>query len=465
MSVLWHSSDAVAATGGRTTASWQATGVSIDTRTLKPGDLFVAIQGDARDGHEFVADALSRGAAAALVSNVSKDWPAACPLLVVKDPLEALRRLGIESRKRSKAKIAAVTGSVGKTSTKEALRKALSAQGETHASDASYNNHWGVPLSLSRMPESAQYAIFEIGMNHAGEITPLVKMVRPHAAIVTTVEAVHLEFFSGVEAIADAKGEIFAGIEPGGVAVVNRDNPQYQRIRGHAERARVANVWSFGPQEGCEARLVDVKLLADRSQVSADIFGERIEYTYGAPGRHLVMNSLGVLLLIKALGADIRQAAAAFGEFTAIKGRGERTKIKAEGGTFDLIDESYNANPASMAAAIALLRHAKESGTGRRIAVLGDMLELGNSSGDLHAGLVEPLKAADVDLVFVSGPMMARLWSVLPQKMRGAYGQTSSDIAQLVAAEAKAGDTVMIKGSFGSRMGLVVEALKSRGQA
>jgi UDP-N-acetylmuramoyl-tripeptide--D-alanyl-D-alanine ligase len=463
VSALWHSSDAVAATGGRTTATWQAGGVSIDTRTLQPGDLFVAIKGDARDGHEFVAQALNGGAAAALVSQVSKDWPAAGPLLVVKDTLEALRRLGTASRARSKARVAAVTGSVGKTSTKEALRQALSAQGQTHASEASYNNHWGVPLSLARMPESAAYAIFEIGMNHAGEITPLTMFARPHAAIVTTVEAVHLEHFKSIDAIADAKGEIFAGLEPGGVAVVNRDNPLYNRVRGHAERSRAGQVWSFGADAGSEARLTGLKLLPTQSQVSAEIFGERIDYIYGAPGRHLVMNSLGVLLIIKALGADVRKAADSFGKFTAIKGRGERTRLSVEGGAFDLIDESYNANPASMAAAIALLSHAQSSG--RKIAVLGDMLELGGTAEELHASLVNPLKAAEVDLVFVSGPLMSRLWSVLPDKMRGAYGQSSADIAPLVAAEARPGDTVMVKGSFGSRMGLVVEALKARGQA
>lgn len=453
---LWTGAEAAAATGGRAGA-FVANGVSIDTRTLAAGDLFVALKGDARDGHEFVSNALERGAAAAMVSRTETAWPKE-KLLIVADTLEGLRGLGAASRARSKAKIAAVTGSAGKTSTKETLKLALAQQGETHASAASYNNHWGVPLSLARMPRAAKFAVFEIGMNHPGEITPLVKLVRPHAAIVTTVEAVHLEYFKSVEEIADAKSEIFLGLEPGGVAVINRDNPHYQRMRGAAERAGVNFVWTFGEHAQADARLIEARLDATGSQVKAAILGETYNYRFGAPGRHFALNSLGILLVAKALGADVRRSAQSFAQAGALKGRGERVAIRTPRGTFTLIDESYNANPASMAAAIAVLGGAEKGS--RRIAVLGDMLELGAQAREFHAGLVPLLRKAGVDLVFACGPLMAGLWAALPDAMRGAYGESSADIAPLVAAEAKAGDTVMVKGSFGSRMSAVVEALK-----
>ena len=452
---LWTGAEAAAATGGKA-GSFIANGVSIDTRTLAPGDLFVALKGDARDGHDFVSKALERGAAAAMVSRTETTWPRE-KLLIVADTLDGLRRLGRASRARSKAKIAAVTGSAGKTSTKETLKLALAQQGETHASAASYNNHWGVPLSLARMPRAAKFAVFEIGMNHPGEITPLVKLVRPHAAIVTTVEAVHLEYFKSVEEIADAKSEIFFGLEPDGVAVINRDNPHYQRMRGAAERAGVNFVWTFGEHAQADARLIEVRLDATGSQVKAAIFGETYDYRFGAPGKHFVLNSLGILLVAKALGSDVRRAAQSFEQAGALKGRGEHLQIRMERGAFTLIDESYNANPASMAAAIAVLGAQK---SGRRIAVLGDMLELGAQEREFHAGLVRELERAGIDLVFASGPLMANLWAALPDRMRGAYGESSADIAPLVAAEIRSGDVVTIKGSFGSRMSVVVEALK-----
>ncbi len=461
MSPLWTSAEAAAATGGKATRDFAITGISIDTRTLAKGDLFVALQGDARDGHQFVAQAQAKGAGAALVSQRPGDVAADAPLLVVGDTLEALRGLGRAARARTGARVGAITGSVGKTSTKEALRHVLAAQGKTHAADASYNNHWGVPLTLARMPQDSAYAAIEIGMNHAGEIAPLTALARPHAAIVTTVEAVHLEHFPNVESIADEKGAIFSGLEAGGAAVLNRDNPQYQRLRGHAERSRAGAIWSFGEHAEADARLVDVKLLPDSSQVHATLFGEALSYTYGAPGRHLVMNSLGVLLMAKAMGADARAAADSFADMRALKGRGARQSVSVPGGAFTLIDESYNANPASMRAAFALLAQTPVEKGGRRIAIVGDMLELGPDAGRMHAGLAGDLRATGTDLVFACGPLMAQLWDALPQAMRGAYAATSADLATLCAAEAKAGDAIMIKGSFGSRMGLIVEALKA----
>lgn len=468
MTPLWTSAEAAAATGGttggrdakgHTTADWTATGVSIDTRTLQPGDLFVALTGENRDGHLFVEEALRKGAVAALVS---RDMPGVAPerLLIVKDTQAGLEALGRAARARTKAKIAAITGSAGKTSTKEALRVALGQQGATHASEASYNNLWGVPLSLARMPAATKFAIFEIGMNHAGEIRPLVQQVGPDVAIVTTVEPVHLEHFANVEAIADAKGEIFEGLKPGGISVINADNPHAARLAAAASRAGT-RVWTFG-EKGAEAQLVSIVLRETASEIEADIFGEHIHFIYGAPGRHFAQNALGLLLTVKALGADVKAAAASLASVRAVKGRGERNVIALPGGSFVLIDEAYNANPASMAAALAILGAAQPGARGRRIAVLGDMLELGPQGPDMHAGLAPAVVESKADLVFASGPAMAHLWAQLPGSIRGAYAAQSSEIAQKVAAEMRHGDVVMVKGSLGSRMAVVVDALKAR---
>ena len=459
MKPLWTSAEATGATGGSTASSWEANGVSIDTRTLEPGDLFVALDGLSRDGHEFVTAALEKGAAAALVSRAPEGADPA-RLLLVPDTLKGLEALGERARARTQAKVAGVTGSVGKTSTKEALRFVLGQQGAVHASEASYNNLWGVPLSLARMPAASRHAIFEIGMNHAGEIRPLTRQVRPHAAIVTTVEAVHLEHFASVDEIAAAKAEIFEGLEPQGVAVINADNPHAPKLAYAASKAG-ARVWTFGEQGG-EGRLISVSLGETSSEIEADILGERVQFVYGAPGRHFAQNAIGLLLLVKALGADVKAAASALRGVRAVKGRGERVAIAIEGGSFGLIDESYNANPASMAAALALLGVSHPGAGGRRIAVLGDMLELGPMSAALHAGLIGAIRDSGCDLVFASGPSMSHLWAELPVSIRGAYAQNSSDIATLVAADVRPGDVVMVKGSLGSRMAAVVDALKAR---
>ena len=459
MSALWTARDAAAATGGEIAGDWAANGVSIDTRTLQRDDIFVALTGENRDGHAFVADALDRGAAVALVSR-RVDGIAPERLLVVKDTLQGLEALGLAARARTGAKIAAVTGSAGKTSTKEALRLVLGLQGATHASEASYNNMWGVPLTLARMPAASRFGIFEIGMNHEGEIRPLVRQVQPDAAIVTTVEAVHLEHFASVEAIAAAKAEIFEGLKPGGVAVINADNPHAPKLAA-AAHAVGARVWTFGEQGG-EAQMISLSLGDTSSEIEAEILGEHVRFIYGAPGRHFAQNALGLLLLVKALGGDVTQAADALRAVRAVKGRGERITIAIEGGSFDLIDESYNANPASMAAALALLAQSQPGPGGRRIAVLGDMLELGPQGAEMHAAIGASLSQPGCDLVFASGPAMAHLWAQLPASIRGAWSETSSDIAGLIAADMRPGDIVMVKGSFGSRMSLVVDALKAR---
>jgi UDP-N-acetylmuramoyl-tripeptide--D-alanyl-D-alanine ligase len=459
MSALWRVKQVAAATGGVAAGDASIGGVSIDTRTLQPGDLFVALK-DARDGHDFVGNAITGGAAAALVSRDVAGVPAD-KLIQVRDVQAALEALGRARRAEVSARVAAVTGSVGKTSTKEALRHLLEMQGRTHASAASYNNLWGVPLSLARMPRDTEYGVFEIGMNHAGEITPLTAQVRPHVAIVTTVAAVHLENFSSVAGIADAKGEIFSGLEPGGVAVINGDIEWTPRLTDHAKRAKPSRIITFGRGASPDVRLTDLRLDEEGSDVGATLFGKPVRYRVGAAGEHWAMNSLGVLAVIAALGADAERAAADFATLNALSGRGARQRITTAKGAFDLIDESYNANPLSMAVSIATLGRANPGPGGRRIAVLGDMLELGPTAGELHAGLAKPLAEHGIDLVFASGPLMNHLWAAIAERQRGGYAGASSEIARAVAETVRAGDIVMVKGSNGSKMRLVVEALRA----
>jgi UDP-N-acetylmuramoyl-tripeptide--D-alanyl-D-alanine ligase len=438
----------------------QVSGISIDSRTLAKGEAFFAIQGENRDGHEFVDGALKAGAGLAVVARSQRGNFAEAPLLVVPDVLDALRNLAQAARARLHAKVIAVTGSIGKTGTKEALRLALSADGETHASVASYNNHWGVPLSLARCPESVNYAVFEIGMNHAGEITPLTKLVLPHVAIVTGIEPVHLEYFGSLEKIADAKAEIFAGVEPGGAAVLNRDNPQFARLAAAAKAAGVERIVSFGEDNKADASLSRLSLQSDSSTVEATILGQPVTYKLGAPGRHLVLNSLAVLAAVALVGADLALAALALNNLRPVSGRGARAVLIVPGGNALLIDESYNANPASMRAAIALLGQAPIGKHGRRIAVLGDMLELGSSADAMHRKLAVAIEAAGIDLVFCSGPLMRALWEALPSRARGGYAEMAAGLESAVLGAIRAGDAVMVKGSLGSKMGPLVKALE-----
>jgi len=438
----------------------QVSGISIDSRTLAKGEAFFAIQGENRDGHEFVDGALKAGASLAVVARSQRGNFAEAPLLVVPDVLDALRKLAQAARARLHAKVIAVTGSVGKTGTKEALRLALSADGETHASVASYNNHWGVPLSLARCPESVKYAVFEIGMSHAGEITPLTKLVLPHVAIVTGIEPVHFEFFGSLEKIADAKAEIFVGVEPGGAAVLNRDNPQFARLAAAAKAAGVERIVSFGEDNKADASLLRLSLQSDSSTVEATILGQPVTYKLGAPGRHLVLNSLAVLAAVALVGADLALAALALNNLRPVSGRGARAVLIVPGGNALLIDESYNANPASMRAAIALLGQAPIGKHGRRIAVLGDMLELGSSADAMHRKLADAIEAAGIDLVFCSGSLMRALWEALPSRARGGYAEMAAGLESAVLGAIRAGDAVMVKGSLGSKMGPLVKALE-----
>lgn len=459
MEPLWTLQAIAATCNTQASSDAPVTGISIDTRTLQPGDLFVALR-DVRDGHDFVADAIRKGAAGALVAcdvaGVGSDR-----LVKVPDTLKGLEDMARARRRQIAGRVAAVTGSVGKTSTKEALRHLLALQAPTHASVASYNNLWGVPLSLARMPVDTSYGIFEIGMNHAGEITPLTAQVRPHVAIVTMVAAVHLENFDSVAGIADAKGEIFSGLEPGGVAVINGDIAWTERLVDHARAGRASRIVTYGRAAGADFRLVEQTLHEDHSEVTVMHAGRSVRYRIGAPGDHWVMNSLGVLAVIEALGGSVEQAAMDMGTLSALAGRGARERLVVAGGTFDLIDESYNANPLSMATAIANLGRAVPGPGGRRIAVLGDMLELGPTADALHAGIAKPLAASGIDLVFASGPMMQNLWENIAQTQRGGYAGASSEIANLVARAVRPGDIVMIKGSYGSKMRLVVDALRA----
>jgi len=460
---LWTAAEAMAATAGRTAGDWAAEGVSIDSRTARPGDLFVAIRGPRFDGHEFAAAALAAGAAAAVVDNDPVALEGDGRLLHVDDTTRALDDLGRAGRRRTAARVAAVTGSVGKTGTKEALRHVLADQGPTAASEGNLNNHWGLPLSLARMPVDASFGVFEIGMNHAGEITPLARLARPDVAVVTTVEPVHSGFFDSVEAIADAKAEIFDGMAADGVAVLNRDNAQFERLRRAAGSAGVETVIGFGAHEDAEVRLTGVGADCQGADVDAVVLGRAVGYRLGVPGRHWVQNSLAVLAAVYALGADVDEAAAALAGMSGLKGRGRRHTVEIAGGAFVVLDESYNASPVSMRAAFEVLGQIRPDGDGRRIAVLGDMLELGDESEALHAGLAESLAAESIDLVFAAGQYMDALWSVLPAAMRGGTAPSTAQIVPMVTAAVRPGDVIVVKGSAGARTGAVVDALLAMG--
>jgi UDP-N-acetylmuramoyl-tripeptide--D-alanyl-D-alanine ligase len=457
---LWSAVELAAIFGPASARLAGAAGVSIDSRTLKTGELFVAIKGDALDGHEYVERAFAAGAAAALVeASRAEDLARFGPVHAVDDTLRGLERLGVAARARSRAKIAAVTGSVGKTSAKEMLRLALSACGRTHASAASFNNHWGVPLTLARLPAEADYAVFEIGMNHAGEITPLVAFVKPHVALVTTIAPVHIEYLGSIEAIADAKAEIFSGVVEGGVAVINQDAPQFERLRA-AARARGLDVRAFGAAG--YVRLLSSAPSETGSHLGIRLGNRELAFELGAPGAHMADNAVAVLAVVEALGADVDAAARALADFQAQKGRGERFNLPITGGAVTVIDESYNANPVSMRAALALLGATAPKHGGRRIAVIGDMLELGAEAPAMHASLAPDLESAQVDCLFAAGPMSRALYDAATPARRAHWAERAADLRAPLFSSLRAGDVVMIKASNGSRMGPLVAALKDQ---
>lgn len=472
MSVLWNHLDAALATGGATTRSWEATGVSIDTRTLQPGDLFVALK-DARDGHEFVADALEKGAAAALVTHRPDGVPADAPLLVVPEVLPALEALGKFARARTQARVIAVTGSVGKTSTKEMLRIVLSCQGRTHASVASYNNHWGVPLTLARMPADTQYAVIEIGMSNPGEIAPLSILARPHVALVTTIAPAHMEAFGSIDGIAREKASICEGLEPGGTAIMNADLDTSDILFATAN-TQSARTLGFG-MNGADWTLDDVRVTAEATVIRAHHEKTPFLFKLSTPGRHFAMNALGALAASTAAGADAMTAALDLAKWLPPAGRGTREKVTIDGARsgewFELIDDAFNANPASMSAALEVLAATEPRdgigrvSKGRRIAFLGDMLELGEEEAELHAELSSDIAMKDVAIVHCAGPLMEHLWNSLPQSQRGHWFETSDELAHLAPRLVDSGDVVLVKGSKGSYVSRVVDALRKMGQA
>jgi UDP-N-acetylmuramoyl-tripeptide--D-alanyl-D-alanine ligase len=460
MSALWTSDEVARAVSPvAMSGAFEANGVTFDSRAVGKGDLFFAMTGENADGHGFVADALSRGAAAAIVS---RDVPEAKGNVVkVADTMKALVALGHAGRVRSKARVASVTGSVGKTSTKDALRAMLSAQAPTSASTASFNNHVGVPISLARLPREAEYGVFEIGMNHPGEIEPLARQVEAHVGVITNVGSAHIGYMGSEEAIAEEKSCLFAGMREGAVAVLNRDSRHYPRLVERANGFGVSRIVAFGKDTGADARLVACDLQDDGSNVVANLHGRRIEYRLGAAGEHQVLNSLAALAVVEALGADVLKAAATLAEVKATPGRGARRRLKfgAGQGTIEFLDESYNANPASMAAMLAVLARTEPAPGGRRLLVMGDMRELGEGADAFHAGLADAVAASGATRVFLCGPHMKALWSKLAAGQKGAYGADSAAIAGEVAAALKAGDVIAVKGSLGSKMKIVVDAI------
>ncbi|NKE48381.1 UDP-N-acetylmuramoyl-tripeptide--D-alanyl-D-alanine ligase [Roseomonas frigidaquae] len=450
MSVLWTSQELRDATEGTLAAEVTITGVSIDSRSVAPGELFVALR-DVRDGHGFVADALARGAAAALVDHVPDGVAPDAPLLLVRDTLAGLRALGAAARSRSGARVVGVTGSVGKTTTKEMLRALLSVAGTTHAAVASYNNHWGVPLTLARMPRDSEFAIIEMGMNHPGEIAPLAALARPHVAVITTIAAAHLGHMGSLEAIAREKAAILSGLLPGGVAVLPAESEFLPLLREAAGGARVV---TFG--EGGDARAIEVRADAEGSDLRAEILGARVDFRLGTPGLHMARNALAALAAVAALGLDVAPLAGALAGFRALQGRGDRRAIATpDGGHATLLDEAYNGQPPSMRAALALLKLLPAR---RRVAVLGQMGELGDFARDEHAALA-PHVADAADLVFACGPLMRHALAALPAARIGAWAESSAELAPLVAAALRDGDAVLVKGSLATGMKTVVQAL------
>jgi len=457
MSALWTAFDIAEATDGEVQGAFAAGGVAFDSREVGPGDLFIALKGEATDGHRFVAKAFERGAAGAVVSHAIDH-----PHVRVADTMAALNALGAASRARTQAKIVGVTGSVGKTGTKEALYEAFDrgAPGEAHRSVKSYNNHTGVPLSLARMPAATRYGVFEMGMNHAGELAELTQLVRPHVAIVTAIAPAHAAYFADESAIADAKGEIFQGLEPGGVAIIPEDSPHRNRLCKAAE-PYAERILTFGRGPEAAVRVVEeVPLEIGGTLVTVKLPKAELTFTLGQSGAHWVSNGLAVLAAVDAVGGDLAAAALALADMKGLAGRGERVKAAVEGGEVLLIDESYNANPASMAATLAQLGREKAD---RRIAVLGEMRELGAQSQRYHADLAEPVLAAKVDMTILVGREMAalarRLYADVPIRHVADSAAALEALEEIVAP----GDVILVKGSNAIGLsGLVREITSGR---
>ncbi len=463
MTALWTHTAIETATGGRSTAPFAVTGIQIDSRAVKRGDLFFAIRGDNQDGHAYVEDAIEAGATAAIVESdwvesYGDDLPPA-PLLSVENTFDALYDLARAARSRSKAKMAAVTGSMGKTGTKDGLAIALAVDGPVHATAGNQNNLYGLPLTLARLPEHVAYGVFEIGMDHAGEIEPLSELLEPDVAVITTVAPVHLEFFETEDGIADAKAEIFAGLPHHGTAVLPRDNKYFDRLTDHAERRGVENILTFGSHAEANFKLITAAANANGTDVASAIMGTRFDYVHAIPGVQWATNSLAILAAVHALGGDIKRASATFMNLQASAGRGKQTTIGLADGTATLIDESYNANPEAVRAALAVLDMTAGANGGRRIAVLGDMRELGPTAPEMHAALADAVVDHKIDQLYCCGPHMAHLVEAVNSQTDCIYELESVDLVDPITKTLSAHDTVMIKGSLGTNMKPIVEAV------
>ncbi len=453
---LWTSKEIAQAVHGEFLNDFSIENIEIDSRNVQKGDLFIALK-VARDGHDFVENAIASGANGALVAN-KECAPNVANLVLCNDTMLALENMGIFARRRANiAKRIAITGSVGKTTVKELTAAALAASGKTHKSVKSYNNHWGVPLTLARMPQDTRFGVFEIGMNHMGEIAKLSPQVRPHIAAITSVAPVHIEHFGTIEAIADAKSEIFLGVENGGKVLIPADNPMYSRLMARANDIDGIEAISFGNNEKANSRIIEIKNDNKIRRVRADILGEIVEWDISELGDHWVSNGLCALTLVQLAGGYVEAAASILSNFGALDGRGATKNILLKnGGQITLVDEAYNANPTSIAGALNAL---SQRGGGRKIAVLGDMLELGSQENQYHADLIDAVIASNPDLVFLAGQRMKHLWDLLPQNMRGAYATTSKDLAPKLCEAILPNDVIMVKGSNGSHMNVIIAAI------
>ncbi|HOO50533.1 MAG TPA: UDP-N-acetylmuramoyl-tripeptide--D-alanyl-D-alanine ligase [Alphaproteobacteria bacterium] len=463
---LWTATEAAAATSGTASGDWIATGIAIDSRTTKKGDLFIAIRGDNTNGHKFARAAIENGAVAVVVDENVDGIPQE-KILKVEDTFKAMQDLGRAARARTASKIIGITGSVGKTGTKEMLGRAFSALGQTHYSEKSLNNHWGVPLSLSRMHAGSDFGIFEMGMNHANEITPLTEMVKPHVAIITTIASVHAEHFpDGVNGIAKAKAEIFSSMDEHGIAILNADIAQFELLRAEAQKSGIKKIFTFGKSNAADARLTDCLIASNGTRITANIMGEEVSFTLKDAGEHIALNALSVLLAVKLLGHDMAKAIEGLKGIEPPAGRGKRELIDIgdKNNPVTLIDESYNASPIAMEAAFKVMALIDPGRGGRRIAILGDMYELGSNAPQIHKDLALPLQAAGVDLVYTCGPLMKNLYDAIPEQNRGAHTNDAPELAKIVPDVLVPGDVVLVKGSRGGgeipRMQMVVEAMR-----
>lgn len=462
--VLWAAEELIAALDGELIVGelQAANGISIDSRDIEKNDAFFAIKGDLFDGHNYTQNAATNGASVIVVSDAEFKVEANnVATILVDDVLASLGRLAVASRARSHAKIVAVTGSVGKTSTKEFLRACLESVGKTHASIKSFNNHWGVPISLARMPQNTEYAVFEIGMNHLDEITPLVRMVQPHVAIITTVAPAHLGHFKDLEEIALAKSEIFDGMNNEGAVILNQDNEFFGYLSAKAKAHGLVDIQGFGSDGAANMRLINAELLPKSSKVEACYNGNEFSYEIGSSGMHQVQNSLGLLLAVENLGIDLHKVLPILKNIELSDGRGAQAEIAIDGGIITLIDESYNANPASMVAAFSVLSAQQPKQNGRRVAIIGDMLELGANSPQIHADLAADIAAAKIDAVMACGEDMKNCYDLLPEGQRIGYAEDSDLLAEIVLDNIYPHDVVMVKGSLGSQMAKIVNKIKN----